>query len=174
MQFLINVDELRSKKRDVPNVGCVVSIVWLRKTFKTCLSSRVEEPKSKVNKRFVSEQQSRLCIWVRLYLYYGYITHPTNHQLYDHPPPISKTIQIKQTRHAGHCWKCKDKLISNVVLWTLSHRRASVGRPVKTYLQQLCSDTRCSPEDLPKVMDDRGKWREKESGKSMCDMMMVI
>ena len=26
--------------------------------------------------------------------------HPTRHQLYDHLPPITKTIQV---RHAGHC-----------------------------------------------------------------------
>ena len=28
---------------------------------------------------------------------------PTKQQLYGHLPPISKTIQIRQTRHAGHC-----------------------------------------------------------------------
>ena len=35
-----------------------------RKTFKNCLSPRVEEPKSEINKRFFSEQRSHLCIWV--------------------------------------------------------------------------------------------------------------
>ena len=29
--------------------------------------------------------------------------HPTKHQLYSHLPPITKTIQVRQTRHAGHC-----------------------------------------------------------------------
>ena len=29
--------------------------------------------------------------------------HPTNHQLYGHLPPITKTIQVRRTRHAGHC-----------------------------------------------------------------------
>ena len=29
--------------------------------------------------------------------------HPTRHQLYGHLPPITKTIQIRWTRHAGHC-----------------------------------------------------------------------
>ena len=29
--------------------------------------------------------------------------HPTKHQLYGHRPPITKTIQVRQTRHAGHC-----------------------------------------------------------------------
>ena len=39
-------------------------------------------------------------------------------------------------------------------------RRASVGRPARTYIQQLCEDTGCNPEDLPEAMSDREKWRE--------------
>ena len=34
--------------------------------------------------------------------------HPTRHQLYGHLPPITKTIQVRRTRHAGHCWRSKD------------------------------------------------------------------
>ena len=45
--------------------------------------------------------------------------HPTKQQLYGHLPPITKTIQIRRTRHAGHCWRSRDKLISDVLLWTL-------------------------------------------------------
>ena len=44
--------------------------------------------------------------------------HPTRHQLYGHLPPITKTIQARQTRHAGHCWRSKDELVSDVLLWT--------------------------------------------------------
>ena len=44
--------------------------------------------------------------------------HPTRHQLYGHLPPIMKTIQVRWTRHAGHCWRSKDELISDVLLWT--------------------------------------------------------
>ena len=29
--------------------------------------------------------------------------HPTKPQLYGHLPPITKTIQVRQARHAGHC-----------------------------------------------------------------------
>ena len=29
--------------------------------------------------------------------------HSTKHQLYGHLPPITKTIQVRRTRHAGHC-----------------------------------------------------------------------
>ena len=44
--------------------------------------------------------------------------HPTRHQLYGHLPPITKTIQVRWARHAGHCWRSKDELISDVLLWT--------------------------------------------------------
>ena len=86
--------------------------------------------------------------------------HPTRHQLYGHLPPITKTIQVRQTRHAGHYWRSKDELISDVLLWTPTHGRAKAGQPARTYIQQLCEDTGCSPEDLPEAMNDREKWRE--------------
>ena len=87
--------------------------------------------------------------------------HPTRHQLYSHLPPITKTIQVRRTRHARHCWRSRDELISDVLLWTPTYGREKAGRPAQTYIQQLCEDTGCSPEDLPEVMNDRGKWRER-------------
>ena len=87
--------------------------------------------------------------------------HPTRHQLYGHLPPITKTIQVKRTRHAGHCWRSRDKLISDVLLWTPTHGRAKAGRPARTYIQQLCEDTGCCPQDLPMAMNDREEWRER-------------
>ena len=85
--------------------------------------------------------------------------HPTKQQLYGHLPPITKTIKIRQTRHAGHCWRSRDELISYVLLWTPSHGRAKAGRPAWTYIQQLCMG--CSPEDLPEAMNDMDGWRER-------------
>ena len=87
--------------------------------------------------------------------------HPTRHQLYGHLPPIMKTIQVRRTRHAGHCWRSRDKLISDVLLWTPTYGRAKAGRLTRTYIQQLYKDTVCSPEDLPEAMNDREKWRER-------------
>ena len=87
--------------------------------------------------------------------------HPTRRQLYGHLPPITKTIQVRRTRHAGHCWRRRDELISDVLLWIPTYGQAKAGRPAQTYIQQLCEDTECSPEDLPKAMNDREKWRER-------------
>ena len=87
--------------------------------------------------------------------------HSTRRQLYGHLPPITKTIQVRQTRHAGYCWRSRDELISDVLLWTPTHGRAIAGRPARTYIQQLCEDSGCCPEDLPEAMNDREKWRER-------------
>ena len=86
---------------------------------------------------------------------------PPRYQLYGHLPPITKTIQVRRTRYAGHCWRSRDELISDVLLCTPTYGRAKAGRPARTYIQQLCEDTECSSEDLPETMNDRGKWRER-------------
>ena len=85
--------------------------------------------------------------------------YPTRHQLYGHLPPIKKTIQVRWTRHAGHCWRSKDELISDVLLWTPTYGLAKAGQPAWTYIQQLCEDTGCNPEDLPEAMNNWEKWR---------------
>ena len=87
--------------------------------------------------------------------------HPVRHQLYGHLSPITKTIQARRTRHAGHYWRSRDELISNVLQWTPTYGRAKAGWPARTYIQQLCEDTGCSPEDLPEAMNDRETWRER-------------
>ena len=77
------------------------------------------------------------------------------------PHPITKTIPVRRTRHAGHCWRSRDELISDVLLWNPTYGRAKAERPARTYIQQLCQDTGCGPEDLPEAMNDREKWRER-------------
>ena len=78
-------------------------------------------------------------------------------------PPllITKTIKIRRTRYVGHCWKSRDTLIRDVLLWIPSHDQEKAGRPARTYIQHLCVDTECSPEDQPEAMDDREGWRER-------------
>ena len=83
--------------------------------------------------------------------------HPTKQQL----PPITKTIKVRRTRHAGHCWRSGDELISDVLLWTPSHGQARAGRLARTNIQQLCEDKGYSPEDLPEAMNNREEWRDR-------------
>ena len=61
--------------------------------------------------------------------------HSTRHQLYGHLSPITKTIQVRRTKHAGHCWRSRDELIRDVLLWTPTHGRAKAGRHARTYTQ---------------------------------------
>ena len=92
--------------------------------------------------------------------------HPTKQQLYGYLARITRTIKIRWTRHVGHCWRSRDEFISDVLLWTPSHGQAKAGQPVQTYIQQLCADTGCSPEDLPEAMDYR-EGNERRSGISV-------
>ena len=100
--------------------------------------------------------------------------HPTKHQLYGHLPLITKTIQVRRSRHVGHCWRSRDELISDVLLWTLTYGWAKAGRPAWTFILQLCEDMGCSPEDLPEVMNDREKWRERVRDIRASGMMMMM
>ena len=87
--------------------------------------------------------------------------HSTKQQLYGHLPPIMKTIQVRQTRHVGHCWRSWDELISDILLWIPSHGWAKAGQPARTYIQQFCANTGCSLENLSEAMDDREGWRDR-------------
>ena len=90
--------------------------------------------------------KSKVVSYVQLFFFFRIcfnavgLLHPTRHQLYGHLPPITKTIQVSQTRHAGHCWRSRDELKSDVLFWTPTHGRAKAGRPARTYIQQLCED----------------------------------
>ena len=44
--------------------------------------------------------------------------HPTKQQLYGHLQPITKIIQVRRTRHAGHCQRSREELIRDVLQWT--------------------------------------------------------
>ena len=94
--------------------------------------------------------------------------YPTRHQLYGHLLPITETIQVRRTRHARHCWRSRDELISDVLRWTPIQGRAKAKRPTRTYIQQLCEDTGCGSEDLPEAMNDREKWLERVRDSHAC------
>ena len=75
------------------------------------------------------------------------------HNTHTHTHKRLPAVKAIRTRYAGHCWRSKDKVISDVLLWTPSHGR--------TYTQQLGDDTGCSPEDLSEAINDREEWRER-------------
>ena len=120
------------------------------------------------NKTAGEEARRQLHKNVRAILNKLWRQHPTKYQLYGHLPPITKTIQVSWTRHAGHCWRSREELISDALLWTPTYGRAKAGRPARTYIQQLCEDTWWSPENLLEAMNDREKWREKVRDIRVC------
>ena len=112
-------------------------------------------------KRMAKKLDGNYTRMLRAILNKSWRQHSTKQQLYGHLPPITKTIEVRRIRHAGHCCRSRDELISDVLLLTPSHGRAKVGRPARTNIQQLCEDTACSHEDLPEAMNDREEWRER-------------
>ena len=110
-----------------------------------------------LTKRLEKKLDGNYTRMLRAILNMSWRQHPTRHQLYGHLSPITKTIQVRRTRHVGHCWRSGDELISDVLLWTPTH----AGRPARTYIQQLCEDTGFCLEDLPEAMNNREKWRER-------------
>ena len=93
--------------------------------------------------------------------------HPMKHQMHGYLLSFVKTIQVRRTIYAEHCWTNKDDPISNVLQWTSSHKRARVVWRARTYLHQLSEDTECSLAELLRAMDDRNEWRKRVSGESM-------
>ena len=80
---------------------------------------------------------------IRIILKKFWKQHPMEQQLYGQLPPISKTIQVRWTRHASLCWRSKD-----VLQWSSTHERVSVDWPARTYLYQLNANIGCNLKDL--------------------------
>ena len=79
--------------------------------------------------------------------------HSTKQQLYGHQPTITKTVKIRRTKHAEHCWRSKDEFIRDVLLWNPSDGCAKQD-------VQLCADTRFSPKYQSEAI---GRGGERES-----------
>ena len=92
-------------KRSFFQAAVVLILLYGRTTW--TLTKRLEE---KLDGNYTHTRM----LWVILNK--SWRQHPKKHQLYGHLPPITKTIQVRRTRHAGHCWRSRDKLISDVLL----------------------------------------------------------
>ena len=92
--------------------------------------------------------------------------HPTRHQLYGHLPPITKTKKLDEPDTQDTAGEARTNSSVMYSYGTPAYGQAKAGRPARTYIQQLCEDTGCSPEDLPKAMNDR-RSGERGSGISV-------
>ena len=64
--------------------------------------------------------------------------------------PLTSYLKNHQRRHAGYCWRSKNKLIKDVHIWTPSHWCTGVVRPARTW---ICSGYFLG--NLPWAMEDR-------------------
>ena len=129
-----------------------------------------------LTKRLEKKVDGNYTRMLRAILNMSWRQHPTRHQLYGHQPPITKTIQARRTRHAGHCWRIGDELISDVHVLTPTYGRAKAGRPAWTYIQQLCEDTGGALKTCQRQWT-RGRSGKREGQEYPClrqDMMMMI
>ena len=88
-----------------------------------------------LTKRLEKKLDGNYARMLRAILNRSWRQHPTKHQLYSHLPPITKTIQVRRARHAGHCLRSRDELIRDVLQWTPTYGRVRAGRPARTYIQ---------------------------------------
>ena len=158
----------------LPGSGCIDTAIWRAMNDREEWRERVRDIRAAstiwwwwygcttwtLTKRLEKKLDGNYTRMLRAILNKSWRQHPTRRQLYGHLPPITKTIQVRRARHVGHCWRSKDELVRDVLQWTPTYGQAKAGRPARTYIQQLCEDSGCNPEDLPEVMNDREKWRE--------------
>ena len=76
-------------------------------------------------------------------------------------PWISTTVRERRLRFSGHCWRNKNEVVSDLVLWEPKHDKRSVGGQARTFVDLLEVDTRVPRDCLPAAMDDRVGWRKR-------------
>ena len=81
---------------------------------------------------------------------------------HSHLLSLSQKITVSWSKLAGHCWKSKDQIISDVFVRTPTHVHISTRWLAKAYILQLFMETGCSQENLPKATGDRDGWRENQ------------
>ena len=108
-------------KQDFQSFTCVSTILWI--------------PHMDID--IIHGEKYRWVLYkkkLRALLNNGYKKHPTIQALYGHLQPISKTIHIRRTSHAGQFRRNKNELINDVFLLNTIPGRVSFGQPARTYI----------------------------------------
>ena len=83
---------------------------------------------------------------------------------YGNLPKITDTLMIRRLQFIGHCWRKKDEVISELLLWEPKHGARKRGRPATTYVDQLRNDTGLSIAELKSIMGNRKEWMKLVNG----------
>ena len=65
----------------------------------------------------------------------------TNVELYGELSKVSELIQKRRLKLAGHCARHEKEMASQLVLWQPKHGVNKRGRPTKSFVEDLKSDT---------------------------------
>ncbi len=83
----------------------------------------------------------------------------TNEELYGNLPPVTLKIRQRRLRLAGHCWRHKEEIARDLVLWEPLDGKRKRGRQRRTYVDNLLDDTGLdNTKELCALMEDRTVW----------------
>ena len=89
--------------------------------------------------------------------------HPRKQQPYGH-----HKNDPRRTRHARHCWRSKDRFISDILPWTPSYIRAKTGQLARTY-----NHSSWPIQDIA-LKTSRERWKIETGGERGSGMMTMI
>ena len=83
--------------------------------------------------------------------------HTYNIELYRNITNITITIREHRMHFSGHCWRTREEMIIEVLLWEPLHGQRKPLRPQKTYAAQ-CAQLRnasgCTTDELKTAIGD--------------------
>lgn len=83
--------------------------------------------------------------------------HKTKAEIYGDIPPISSVVACRRTRFAGHCFRAKDQIISDVI--SLRLPCPNRGRRPLNYIDCIARDIGHDVADMQTLMLDRDIWQ---------------
>ena len=98
---------------------------------------------------------------LRMALNINYKDHVTNEDLYGSLPQVTSKIKMRRMRLAGHCWRHKEEIASNLVLWEPRDGTRSRGQQKTTFIDRLLMDSGLeNTRELGTLMEDRKEWKK--------------
>ena len=100
--------------------------------------------------------------------------HIANDVLYAGLARISTTIRERLLSFKGHCWRSKNEVVSDLVLWEPKHSKRSVGGQALTFVDLLEADV-----GVPRLLACRDGWqgwfeKENHGGSAQFDLAVVV
>ena len=74
-------------------------------------------------------------------------------------PLISHIICERRIRYAGYSYRSDKEIVRKSILCNQNHGKTKVGRPHKTFLDQLKNDVDMDIGDMKNAMKDRYVWK---------------